>query len=267
MADRVGAVGISSRVATGAVGNALVEAAFARLAPRVPLALVDSVTWSAPGNHPRRTGPTAEPAAVRAALDLLLEDRQPALFLSGYLRTAGQVHAVAGGLDAHADPARVYLLDPVLGDQGELYVDRETAEAVRDLLLPRAQVMVPNETEARWLAGDEAGALPLAEVVARLVGRAPGLAALVITGVPAGDDGLAMITWERTTGAVGGLRVPRLTGHFSGTGDLFTGALAALLCAAPAGAFSAHVARATEFVWRATDRLASGGAVTLRDAV
>jgi len=267
MGELRGAVGISSRVATGAVGNALVEAAFARLAPRVPLALVDSVTWSAPGNHPHRTGPTAQAEVVRAALDLLLEERRPALFLSGYLRTALQVRAVADALGACPDARYTYVLDPILGDQGKLYVDRDVAEAVRDALLPSAHIIVPNETEARWLAGDEAGAMPLKEVMARLVARAPDLRACVITGVPTADNGLAMITWERATDAIDGVRVPRLTGHFSGTGDLFTGALAALLCASPERGFRDNVRTATAFVWRATERLARGVAVTLRDAV
>ena len=45
------------------------------------------------------------------------------------------------------------LVDPVLGDAGRLYVAQETAEAIRDRLIPLADIATPNLFELGWLTG------------------------------------------------------------------------------------------------------------------
>ena len=44
-------------------------------------------------------------------------------------------------------------VDPILGDAGRLYVAQETAEAIRDRLIPLADVATPNLFELTWLTG------------------------------------------------------------------------------------------------------------------
>ena len=44
-------------------------------------------------------------------------------------------------------------VDPILGDAGRLYVAQETAEAIRDRLVPLADVATPNLFELTWLTG------------------------------------------------------------------------------------------------------------------
>ena len=46
----------------------------------------------------------------------------------------------------------VYLLDPVLGDGGRLYVDKAISEMMRDRLLPLADIITPNQFELGLLA-------------------------------------------------------------------------------------------------------------------
>ena len=47
-------------------------------------------------------------------------------------------------------------VDPILGDAGKLYVATETAEAIRDRLLPLASIATPNLFELQWLTGASA---------------------------------------------------------------------------------------------------------------
>lgn len=75
--------------------------------------------------------------------------------LTGYLGTPEQAATLArliDGLKRSRDQARI-LVDPVIGDQGGLYVSDETAAGIRDHLIPRADIATPNRFELAWLTG------------------------------------------------------------------------------------------------------------------
>ena len=78
-----------------------------------------------------------------------------AAVLSGYLGDAGQAEAVASLVAAvkARNPDAVYVCDPVMGDSGGLYVPEATAEALRDRLMPIADIATPNRYELEWMAG------------------------------------------------------------------------------------------------------------------
>jgi pyridoxine kinase len=75
--------------------------------------------------------------------------------LSGYFGDAGQAEAVEKLVRAvkAANPNALYLCDPVIGDEGGLYVPTETAVAIRDRLLPIADIATPSRHELEWLVG------------------------------------------------------------------------------------------------------------------
>jgi pyridoxine kinase len=50
-------------------------------------------------------------------------------------------------------PDLIYACDPVIGDSGGLYVPVSIAEAIRDELLPLADITTPNRYELGWLSG------------------------------------------------------------------------------------------------------------------
>ncbi len=77
---------------------------------------------------------------------------------TGYLPTAAHVR-FACDLVERLPKARI-VVDPVLGDDPDgLYMPQDTAEALRDALLPRAQVLTPNRFELKWLTGKPADTL------------------------------------------------------------------------------------------------------------
>lgn len=76
--------------------------------------------------------------------------------LTGYMATAAQAQST-GRFVAHlraANPNIVHLCDPVIGDDGGLYVPEENAGAIRDHLANNADILTPNRFELGWLSGE-----------------------------------------------------------------------------------------------------------------
>ena len=103
------------------------------------------------------------------AFDALLQDliqdggaADIAGIVSGYLASEGQAHGVARLVAAvkAVRPDALYLCDPVIGDAGRVYVGEALAVAIRDALLPLADVATPNAFECAWLAGQADAASP-----------------------------------------------------------------------------------------------------------
>ena len=98
-------------------------------------------------------------------------------FLAGYMPSAENVSLackIADRLRRRAAVPRV-VVDPILGDDPRrLYVDRDVADAVRDRLVPRADVLTPNAFELGWLTGRPTGTLPgTHDAVVALAGGSP----------------------------------------------------------------------------------------------
>ncbi len=91
-----------------------------------------------------------DPQHFRKDVAFLISQR-PAVLVIGYLPKPNLVDIVATQL---TDYKGVVLLDPVIGDyQKGLFISSETARAIRDYLLPLAQIVTPNRFEAEVLLG------------------------------------------------------------------------------------------------------------------
>ena len=108
--------------------------------------------------HGRATRIVPEPEQFAA----LMKDLEQAPWLgevagvlSGYLGDAEQAHAVASLVRAvrAKNPRATYICDPVVGDAGGLYVAEPLARALRDVLMPIADIATPNRYELEWMAG------------------------------------------------------------------------------------------------------------------
>jgi len=147
---------ISSHVARGSVGNR--AAVFALETLGFPVWAVPTVMLPWHPGHGRATRivpPPAEFAALMKDLEGARWLGEVAGVLSGYLGDASQAEAVAGLVAAvrAKNPKALYVCDPVMGDLGGLYVKQEVAEAIRDRLMPIADVATPNRYELAWMAG------------------------------------------------------------------------------------------------------------------
>lgn len=220
---------ISSQVARGSVGlNAVLPAL--NVYGHETIALPTILLSNHPG-HGHFAGERIDPALLARMLDALDGNGWLAevdALLTGYLPSAAHVEFAAAALaQVRLRNARVRLFcDPVLGDDPKgLYIAAEAAVAMREHLVPLAEVTFPNRFELSWLTGHDvtsedtaraaAGRLTVPWVVATSVpGPVGQLSTLAIGSALAWAASLA----ERQ-------RVP------NGTGDLlaglFTGAILA----------------------------------------
>lgn len=175
---------VSSHVARGSVGNR--AAVFALETLGFPVWAVPTVIlpWHPGHGRATRIVPPAEQFAGLIA-DLV---RAPWLgevgaVLSGYLGEASQADAIADlvGAVKAKNPGALYVCDPVMGDSGGLYVPEATAKALRDRLMPLADIATPNRYELAWMAGAD---LPdLKSTTAAALDAGP--ATMLVTSAPA----------------------------------------------------------------------------------
>lgn len=183
---------IQSAVVQGRVGNRAAGFTLERLGFETwPL---DTVRLAHHPGHGSLVGRFAEPAE----LDLLVDGLQrlplggrPALarcgaVLSGYLGEAAMAATVERAVEAvtAANPAALYLCDPVIGDEHGAYVRPGVAEAIAARLLPLANIATPNAFELGLLAGLHAAPQNRADVEAAIASvhrRGPRI--LLVTGL------------------------------------------------------------------------------------
>lgn len=211
---------INSGVAYGYVGNSASMPALQRMGFEVWR--IDTVSFS---NHPAHgsfAGLVRDPAELAGlveGLDKLGVLGRCEAVLSGYLGDAGTGEVVADAVRRAraANPSALYLCDPVIGDHGRVYVRDGVPDAVRDLLLPLADIATPNAFELEFLTGEGD---TLAAARALTVER--GLAT-VASGLGSGETIECLVV--EPDGSVRRPTSPRLASPYSGTGDLFAALL------------------------------------------
>ena len=147
--------------------------------------------------------------------------------LVGYLGSVAAMETVSRILDEMLAPGGVSIVDPAMADHGKLYsgFDEGYAGAMQRLC-EKADIMIPNITEAAMMAG-----LPFRENfdeawVRQLLGKLRGRD-VVLTGVGLTPDQTGAAV--RRSGEVTFVQNLRVAKSYSGTGDMFaacfTGAL------------------------------------------
>lgn len=253
---------IQSWVAFGQVGNAAAMPCLQALGHEV---------WAVPtvlfSNHPGLGGHTGRVLPAEEVADLLagIAARgalaRCSAVLSGYL---GAVETGAAVLDIvervkTANPAALYLCDPVIGGAGKTFVRAGVAEFFRDRALGRADIITPNAFELAYLAGvapvslGEAAAAA-GELRAKLRPGGPRLvlaAGLDLAAMP--QQTAFLLAHESGTVAVATPRLAMPAGAGDALAALFLGAL--LAGEAPPRALS----RATSSIHAVIERAAAAG--------
>jgi len=213
---------IQSQVAWGHVGNA---------AAVFPLQRLGAEVWAVPtvlfSNHPGHGGFRGQVFPPQLIRDCVqgIEERGVLptcdAVLSGYIGDAGTGEAV---LDAvrrvkAANPRALYCCDPVIGDDGRVYVRDGIPELLRDAALPLADIATPNLFELEWLTGRGVATLDDAKAaVAALQARGP--RCVLVTSLRTAEtppDAVDMLAGE--AGGFWRVRVPLIAQSFNGAGD------------------------------------------------
>tara|TARA_R110000868_G_scaffold235373_2_gene489300 strand:+ start:15802 stop:16668 length:867 start_codon:yes stop_codon:yes gene_type:complete len=252
---------ISSHVAASMVGGDANQCVLN--AAGIETMLVPTVLY---GRHPGRGAPgggIVAPEMVQSMLDgIAYEGRLDItdLVLTGYFGDAAQVFAAAGAIDAVRAGRRILdnkpafretpliIIDPIMGDAPEgLYVAPQIATAIRDQLVPRADLVTPNVFELGHLTGrtltDLASMISAAQSLGRpaLVSSLPRQGRIGVMYVSEGESWI--VTHDRCPTA------PK------GTGDALTASFAAALLAGadPKAALESSVAAVVSLVIRANE--------------
>jgi pyridoxine kinase len=218
---------IQSTVAYGRVGNRAAVPVLERLGHEVwP---VDTVAFS---NHPAhgafrgRVVPAAEVAELLDGLAARGVFGRCDAVLSGYLGDPATAAVVADAVVRvrAANPGALYCCDPVIGEVGRgVYVRSGIPEALRDCLVPLADLVTPNPFELELLAALAPTTLEAAHAAARALlgrgGRGPRLVVATGLGLPEAPGELAVLLTTPEDAWL--VRHPHRSVRVWGTGDAF----------------------------------------------
>lgn len=147
---------ISSHVVRGSVGNRAAVFALETLGHPVWALPTIVLPWH-PGHGPSTRLGFPDDDFDHAIDDLIKAPwlGEVSAILSGYFGSPRQPAAVQRLVEAakQRNPDLLYVCDPVMGDLGGLYIPIETACAIRDRLIPLADIATPNRYELQWIAG------------------------------------------------------------------------------------------------------------------
>ena len=153
--------------------------------------------------------------------------------LVGYLGSHKQIEIVKRIIKEFATPEAIIVLDPVMGDHGELYdgFDEEYVQEMRELC-QLSTVIIPNLTEAAYLTKTPYQKGPYAsEDVERLMKKMVQLnkKQVVLTGVMLSENDIGAASMTQKDQQVSYAFSPVYPGRFEGTGDVFSSVIAGFL--------------------------------------
>lgn len=147
--------------------------------------------------------------------------------LTGYIGSDTFLSAVLELLDSmqRGNPDCKYICDPVLGDDGKLYVPESLIDIYRTVVLPRAHLLTPNQFEVEKLLGRDTGSLSTLEQVCEaaddLHQMGPPVVCITTVDACSSEDHVAMLLSQKDKQPKWLLMLPRINGGpFTGTGDL-----------------------------------------------
>ncbi|KAJ8424302.1 hypothetical protein Cgig2_003284 [Carnegiea gigantea] len=125
------------------------------------------------------------------------------------------------------NPRLVYVCDPVMGDEGKLYVPQELVSVYREKVVPVVSMLTPNQFEAELLTGLRiASEQDGREACNKL--HAAGPSKVVITSINI-DGNLLLIGSNKQQKDQAAeqfkIIIPKIPAYFTGTGDLMTALL------------------------------------------
>ncbi|KKK24279.1 pyridoxine kinase [Aspergillus rambellii] len=233
---------IASHVVYGHVGNKMATLVMQLLGCDV--AALNTVHFSNHTGYRQFKGTRATAEEIRTLYEGLCQNYLTDfdVMLSGYAPSAAAVEVVGDiGKDLQRKAASkpgsfFWVLDPVMGDQGRLYVNNDVVPAYKKII-PHADLILPNQFEAEVLAGLEIASLSnLAEAITTIhkvyniphvIITSVQLAKLTSTAEPTTNPNTNPLTVIGSTITSTGLPrlfridVPALDCFFSGTGDMF----------------------------------------------
>ena len=186
-------------------------------------------------------------ALVRAQIEAVIADLAPSACKSGMLGSAEITSTVADAI--RGNKLRNYVLDPVMvATSGDLLLEQDAIEVIRESLIPLATLVTPNLHEAALLTGeeidDEESMVRAAEILVNDLGAQ---AALVKGGHLSAGDRVIDVLYDGDARTFRGRRLETTNTH--GTGCTLSAAITAQL--ANGESLHAAVRRSIDYVHNA----------------
>lgn len=207
------------------------------------------------GRHPGWGAPGGGPADIEQLRGMWTGIKAQELtidaVMTGYMASTAHV-ALAAEIIAHMksqNPKAVILVDPVMGDHGRLYIAEPVAQAIRDILLPLADICTPNLWELGYLTREDVD-----DVEDALKAAASLPCDVLITSVPFGAE-IGVIYKEQNTTTALAVSHARFTSVPHGGGDALAGTFLAHLLKgrAPRDSLARAVASIFQIISRAAE--------------
>ena len=187
---------------------------------------------------------------------------------SGFLGSERQIAIVEDFLREFRGVDTAAVIDPVMGDHGEVYQTYTPAMcAGMARLAELADVITPNLTEAALLLGVPYDALPAGEAGCReIVERLSldGRRSVVLTGASTAPELTGAMCFDAKTGRAEAVQTRRVPQEFHGTGDVFASVLTGALV--QGASLPDAVRQAVDFVRACAERTAKAG-IPMREGV
>ena len=165
---------------------------------------------------------------------------------SGFLGSFEQIEIVKEFIDTFRRDGVVVLVDPAMADNGAMYpvFNMDFAKEMAKLCA-KADIIVPNMTEAAFLLGEEYRERPYEKKYVERLLRGLcdlGPSKTVLTGVMFEEKRLGSAAFDKNTGEISYAFADTVQGMFHGTGDIYASAMLAAYLNGHSLADSAQIA-------------------------
>ncbi|PSS01774.1 Pyridoxal kinase, N-terminally processed like [Actinidia chinensis var. chinensis] len=147
--------------------------------------------------------------------------------LTGYIGSVSFLNTVLEVVNKlrSINPKLTYVCDPVMGDEGKLYVPPELVAVYREKVVPVASMLTPNQFEAEQLTGLRIVSEQDGQEACNIL-HAAGPPKVVITSINI-DGNLLLIGSHKKDMSPEQFKIliPKIPAYFTGTGDLMTALL------------------------------------------
>lgn len=216
---------VQSHVVHGYVGNK--SAVFPLQLLGYDVDIINTVQFSNHTGYKKFGGTKMTPTEFNDLYNALLQNdllRTTTHLLQGYCPSADLLRNIhkTSLVMKEQNPSFCYLCDPVMGDHGKLYVSEELVTVYRDVVVPSAQFVIPNQFEAELLTGIKINCEEDAIKACNCL-HDKGVEVVVITSLYYYKDEIVLMGSSRKQNSrcCFTLKMPKLPHYYTGTGDLF----------------------------------------------
>ncbi|XP_073981187.1 pyridoxal kinase [Rhodnius prolixus] len=217
---------IQSHVVRGYVGNK--SATFPLQVLGFEVDAINSVQLSNHTGYKSAKGQILDEKDLGVVVDALIENKllKYTHVLTGYVGSPSFLKKVGEVINnvRNDNPDVLYVCDPVLGDNGKLYVPESLIPIYRDVIIPLADVVTPNQFELELLCGKSINTIDEAwKAMSTFHDKGCKTIILSSSNFGGADELLALAsTLKDGVQTKACIKIPKLDALFTGTGDLFS---------------------------------------------